>query len=189
MMKKHKSINKNSKRKHSGFTLVEMMLSVLIMLLFTTITASVMKTAILAYEKSVDCANGEMFVPSAISRLRIELTDARDLQKVTNIDYTNTDTGTVYGLDGYTIACGAFYTDAKTGAECIVFYGNNSEGSNLYVSKYGEVNPLVYTTDGLSLQISDITINENNVVFNSIAAIDKNNTVYSTVNEMTFVLQ
>lgn len=91
-MKKIKQIIQNS----AGFTLAEMLLAILILLMVSTIVATGIPSAKNAYEKVVLASNAEVLLSTTMSELRNELGTARDVKRDDNvITYRNSYTGSL----------------------------------------------------------------------------------------------
>lgn len=71
-----------SRKLHSrrGFTLAEMLATVLILLMVSAIVAAGIPAAVRAYEKVVRSANAEVLLSTSVSALRSELGTARDIR-------------------------------------------------------------------------------------------------------------
>ena len=67
------------KRSNAGFTFVEMLVSLLIIVMITTIVASSVPTAFNAYRKAVDGSNAQVALSTTTSELRSELSYALDV--------------------------------------------------------------------------------------------------------------
>ena len=88
---------KRIKRKiqnNAGFTLAEVLLAVLILLMVSTIVATGIPSAKNAYEKVVLASNAEVLLSTTMNELRNELGSARDVNASNNIityrnSYTN----------------------------------------------------------------------------------------------------
>lgn len=78
--------------KGSGFTLSEMLIAVVILVM---ITASVLPAAVTAYKNAVDAANAQVLLSTTVSALRSELSTAWDVKTSdgTTITYKSSDTG------------------------------------------------------------------------------------------------
>lgn len=87
-MKRTQTQKKNSR----GFTLVETLVTVLILLLVTAVVAGGMPAAVNALKKAVDAAHAQTVLSTAVTALRDELTTARDVTvSGTTISYTDGD--------------------------------------------------------------------------------------------------
>lgn len=76
-------------KKRSGFTLSEVLVAMIILLLVTSIVAVGIPVAANAYEKLVVASNAELLLSTTMTRLRDELGTARDVTySGTTIDYT-----------------------------------------------------------------------------------------------------
>lgn len=79
----------------AGFTLAEMLLAVMIMLMASAIVATGIPSARNAYEKVVLASNAEILLSTAMNELRNELGTATGIEVTGNvITYTNSFTGT-----------------------------------------------------------------------------------------------
>ncbi len=82
----------NSKK---GFTIAELLVAILILLMVSSIVASGIPVARDAYEKVVLTSNAEILMSTAISALRNELGTAKDIETSgTEISYYNSARGT-----------------------------------------------------------------------------------------------
>ncbi len=63
-------------RRKAGFTIVEMLMTTLILLMVTAIVAAGVPVAINAYQKVLDAANAQLLLSTTISRLQEELSTA-----------------------------------------------------------------------------------------------------------------
>lgn len=85
---------------HSGFTLAETLIAILILLMVSSVVAAGIPAASNAYYKVVDGANAQVLLSTAATALRDELATARDLEvgngssgTSTSITYYNRDAG------------------------------------------------------------------------------------------------
>ena len=79
----------------AGFTLAEMLLAVMILLMASAIVATGIPSARNAYEKFVLASNAELLLSTAMNELRNELGTATGIEVTGNvITYTNSFTGT-----------------------------------------------------------------------------------------------
>ena len=97
---------KNMRRKlknRAGFTMAEMLLAVLILLLVSGLMATGIPAAKNAYEKVVLASNAEVLLSTTINELRNELGTARDVQvSGTTITYVNSYTSSKSKICLYT---------------------------------------------------------------------------------------
>ena len=117
----------------SGFSLAEMMLAVLILLLVSLIVANGVPAATRAYEKVVIGANAKTMLSTAITALRDELATAKDV---------------TVGTDGTTIT----YYSADIGATSQIFLDVAPEGKDpvepaVMLQEYTDSNPSIFTED------------------------------------------
>ena len=87
-------------RNRSGFTLAEMMMTVLILLLVSLIVATGMPAAKNAYTKVVLSSNAQVLLSTTVDSLRDELGTAWNIEKVdtTKLKYFSANTGNVREL-------------------------------------------------------------------------------------------
>ena len=84
----------------AGFTLAEMLLTVVILLLASGVVATGMPAAVNAYRNAIDAANAQVLLSTTVNALRDELSTARDVQvSGKTITYTGTDTGSRSTID------------------------------------------------------------------------------------------
>ncbi len=69
--------NRNIKRNNAGFTLAEVLITVLILLIVTAIVATGMPMAQDAFDRAVDAANAETLLSTTVTILRGELSEAQ----------------------------------------------------------------------------------------------------------------
>ncbi len=82
-------------KNNAGFSLAEMLMAVLILLMVSLIVATGMPAARNAYEKTVIGSNAQAMLSTAVSALRDELGTAWDVQvSGTTVTYFKADTGT-----------------------------------------------------------------------------------------------
>ncbi|MBR2729093.1 MAG: type II secretion system protein [Lachnospiraceae bacterium] len=90
------------KKLHSrrGFTLAEMLATVLILLMVSSIVAAGIPAAVRAYEKVVRSANAEVLLSTSVSALRSELGTAREISVTdsTVLQYYNERSGSFRSL-------------------------------------------------------------------------------------------
>ena len=94
------SVFRNRCGSHSGFTLAETLIAILILLMVSSVVAAGIPAASNAYYKVVDGANAQVLLSTAATALRDELATARDLEvgngssgTSTSITYYNRDAG------------------------------------------------------------------------------------------------
>lgn len=106
---------KKKLKNRSGFTLGEVLICVLILLLITAVVAGAMPVAGNAYYKVVDGANAQVLLSTTIAALRDELGTAEQIQVSADgktITYRSASTGNVSALsvkDGTQSDAGGFY--------------------------------------------------------------------------------
>lgn len=144
-------------KNRSGFTLSEMMLAVLILLLATAIVAAGIPVAKNAYYKVVLGSNAQVLFSTAANALRGELGTARDVQiDGTSVTYISADTGsrskiylgTAEGYTGSTI-CLQEYAESSTSDFGIIGKVSTQAGHAL-VSKQAATEGLFVTYTGVS---------------------------------------
>ncbi len=84
----------NPQRRKAGFTIVEMLMTTLILLMVTAIVAAGIPTAVNAYKKVLDAANSQLLLSTTISRLEEELSTAVEI-------WTDTDNKTLTSYSHY----------------------------------------------------------------------------------------
>ena len=114
------------KRGRAGFTLMETLLCLFIMVLFTLILTRVMETATNAYTKVVDNTNADVLLSTTMTFLRDELGTARNV---------------TVSADGKTVT----YDDGYTGAASEI----SSTDEGFRIRKYGKTTNLVTATNDL----------------------------------------
>ncbi len=90
-----RSILKKLKKGKAGFSLAETLIAILILLMVSAIVAGAMPAAASAYQKTVDAANAQILLSTAMTVLRDELATATDISVVntTKIEYKSGNTG------------------------------------------------------------------------------------------------
>ena len=120
------------RNRKKGFTLVETLISVLILLLLTALTARGISVATKAYVDVVNSANAQLLLSTTISEIRDELSTATDIVIEDDaITYLSSKTGDESIIGEYS------GTEYENGSIVITEYVNNSSGSKtrLLVSK------------------------------------------------------
>ncbi len=84
----------NPQRRKAGFTMVEMLMTTLILLMVSAILAAGIPVAVNAYEKVLDAANSQLLLSTTISRLEQELSTAVEI-------WTDTDNKTLTSYSHY----------------------------------------------------------------------------------------
>ncbi len=81
-------------RSREGFSLAEMLITVLILLMVSAVVAGGVPAAVNAYKKAVDAANAHSLLSTTVNALRRELSTAWDVSVSGNkIKYYSSDTG------------------------------------------------------------------------------------------------
>ena len=96
-----KTTMQNKLRSQRGFTLAEVLVAILILLMVTSIVAAGIPAARNAYEKVVLSSNAEVLLSTTITSLRNELGTAKDIKTETGstrITYYNTTRGSTSQL-------------------------------------------------------------------------------------------
>ena len=144
-----------------GFTLAELMMTVLILVMVTAVVASGVPLAANAYSRVVDTANAQVLLSTAMTALRGALSTARNVSmgnadeagKCLSVSYYSPDTGYT------TLSCGY---DAGAGKSLIMLepYQNFDPASQEYTpAGAGYTRPLVSAkaiTDTLQIRFTDI---------------------------------
>ena len=107
---------KQKLRSSGGFTLVETLLSVLIMLLVTTIMMMGIPAAASSYERVVRASNAEVLLSTAVTALRNELGTAQDIE-------TSGTTTIIY------------YSPTR-GASSMIYLDNDQEDYGIMLQRY-----------------------------------------------------
>lgn len=79
-----------------GASLAEMLLTILILLLASTVVVAGMPAAVSAYRNAIDAANAQVLLSAAVNALRSELSTARDVkvdEDGKGVTYIDADTG------------------------------------------------------------------------------------------------
>ena len=126
-------------RGNAGFTLAEVLLAVLILLMVTAVVAGGVPTAVRVYDQVVDAANAQVLLSTTTTRLREELGTARSVQcSGTTITYVNSsgsktvlDLGAEDGLAGITIQ---EYADDAGGGYTHLLVSKAAASKNLSIS-------------------------------------------------------
>ena len=95
-------------KKSAGFTLAEMLLTLVILLLASSVVAAGVPAAVNAYRNAIDAANAQVLLSAAVNALRNELSTARDVK----VD-----------ADGTSIS----YISAATGSRSRIYLTNNAD--------------------------------------------------------------
>ena len=111
MIYKIKSILK----RRNGFTLVELLMAVLILLMVSSVMAGGIPVAIQAYYKIVDSANAQVLLSTTMTKLRDEL-------------------GTAVTIIGHTDKSITF-TNASGNQSVIIFNSSGTEGPGIYITE------------------------------------------------------
>lgn len=158
------------RRRQKGFTLAELLITILILLMATAIVASGIPVAQRAYYKVVDAGNAQDLLSTAMSVLRDELTTASDVE-----------------ASGSVIT----YTSGKDGFRYQISPG--TDGNNLYKTGVAHQEPgtpsssssAASDTDGIPL-ISDAATTKNlYLTLESVSELKENNkTTGVTINNL-----
>lgn len=68
------------KRSRAGFTLAEMLITMLILLMMTAVVAAGMPAAVGAYKKVIDASNARILLSTTVTELRAELSTAMEVE-------------------------------------------------------------------------------------------------------------
>lgn len=81
-------------KKKKGFTLVESLVAILILVLLSSVAANAVFSAISTYSNIVDSANAQLLLSTTISEIRDELSTATDIEaSYSSFTYTSSITG------------------------------------------------------------------------------------------------
>ena len=147
------------KRNRSGFTLVETLFAVMIMMLVSATLAAGLPVAVKALRDAVDASHAQVLLSTTMTALRDELSMAKNIDRE-----VDEETGNI------TIT----YTDSA-GASCRIQYKDNASSPGIYLSKntalsgegnatkrYGRIVSDQAATEGLFEKFSDIVIDDDN---------------------------
>ncbi len=87
-MKKH-SLFPHKWKDKSGFTLTELLLTVLILLMVSSVVAAGVPAAVNAYQKVLDASNAQVLLSTTVSSLERELSFARNVDTAEKMSYTS----------------------------------------------------------------------------------------------------
>ncbi len=153
---------KRKLKNRTGFSLGEMLVTVIILLLASTIVATGVPAAKKAYEKVVVGANARALLSTTIATLRDELTTARDVKvDGTTITYYNADNG----------AESKIYKDLEDNVIMLEEYTDRSPLPGVDANaKLHEVDPRALVsskavTDGLSVVYTSVTSDGETIKF------------------------
>lgn len=142
---------KRKLKNRAAFSLGEMLVTVIILLLVSTIVATGVPAARNAYVKVVVGANAKTLLSTTIAALRDELTTARDV---------------VVGDDGKTVT----YYSANDGAESSIYLA----GDVIMLAEYKDINPMPGIADPLHQAVTRALVSRKamtkdlNVCYNSV---------------------
>ncbi len=128
-----RKLNSNNK----GFSIAEMLIAVLIVLMVSSVIAAGMPVAANAYRKVTDSANAQLLLSTTVSELREELGEASDVTHTAStrvINYTSTVGGASkieFKDDGVYITA----ENVNSGSERLLVSGKASAGMVFKVTK------------------------------------------------------
>lgn len=145
---------KKLKKGSAGFTLAETLICVLILLMVSAIIGAAIPTAASAYAKTVDAANAQILLSTAITVLRDELGTASEVDaNGTVVTYNSGETGpSMIKIEDTTIC---------------VYYGHKEALHETDTSKYDGYRKIVSdkaATEGLILQYTSVSDDGKGVV-------------------------
>lgn len=179
---------KKIKKKKAGFTLVETLVSVVILILLSAVAAKGVSVAVDAYSRIVNSANAQLLLSTTISEIRDELSTGTDIVIDNNsIAYQSSKTGDESIIDKYVLNAGdtSGYADGAIIITEYVNYGEEIDGSKIHagaitrllVSNEAANKNLVCTYDDVDYTGGVITINNLKVTrvgsTNVLAGLDK----------------
>ncbi len=156
------------RRSSAGFSLVELLVTLLILALATTVIASGMPLAIGAYNKVVDSSNAQVLVSTASTLLRDELGNAAGEIAVSEGNTVIYTRGTGYPAELYTKDNSIFIKELTSRSEGL------SEHEEPLVSDEAATNGLQVTYDSVSeptdgvVTISGLKVNKYNEEGNAV---------------------
>ncbi len=152
------------KKRTAGFTLAETLICVLILLMVSAIVGAAIPTAANVYTKTVDAANAQVLLSTAITVLRDELGTASSVNASgTEVTYNNGEKGPSIIKLG---------TDADGITSIWIYYGYQgeayeSDSNKADTSKYNGYRKIVSdkaATEGMILKYTSVTDDDKGVV-------------------------
>ncbi len=159
----------NPLRSKAGFTIVEMLMTTLILLMVTAIVAAGIPVAVNAYEKVLDAANAQLLLSTTISRMQEELSTAVEVWTKTESSQTTVTHYSHYrhsykiSLENVAIAEGGTATEIK-----LKYTAHSVEGDEAAQPVLPDPIKIVTgmtETSKFSIKFKDITYNESEHTF------------------------
>ncbi len=157
-----KNIFKNKIKGKSGFTLAEVLIAMLILLMVSAIVAAGIPSAKNAYEKMVLSSNAEVLLSTTVSALRNELGPATDISVASGnkeITYYNGTRGSLSKIELGDVTAGA--ADKKTiMIQRYVTEGGQSSDPVRLISKTASTADLYATYSGVTYNDGIVTFKD-----------------------------
>ena len=117
--------------RETGFTLPEMLIAVVILVL---ITSGVLPAAVTAYKNAVDAANAQVLLSTTVSALRNELSMSWDVTDKEEASLNDEDSTKLEVKSGTVIT----FSSAGTGNKSQIFVDTNGTTERIMLLEYGE---------------------------------------------------
>ena len=164
----------------SGFTLAELLVTILILLMVSAVVAGGIPAASNAYSKAVDAANAQVLLSTAATALRDELGTAQDVSvNGTAVSYYSADTGNFSTLSLAEL-------DGRSTVQLTTYAGDEVDGETIGSDGNAVSWPLVSSatiTKKLSLSYESVSYEKGLITFGGLT-VSKGNTTLASLDEL-----